>query len=467
MKKNSNSKDFYPYYKNELKGGLIFVEEMSAVSRCPFHVGRGYGLKVDVCTGYFECSECGKSGTVGEFHGLRLGMDDGEVKDPSVADAMKREVLLPCRNDQLGAVRLVWSDGSIIESKSSAVETPGQADGKNQAHDGKCRTLTLSEMLSLELPPREYLLYPILQTQSVSMLHAWRGIGKTHVALGMGVAMGVGGDFLGWNAPKQRKVLYIDGEMSARDLQQRLVSIMKNVPKSLPADDYFRILTPDFQRSGMPDLATREGQAEIDEIIRDAEVIIIDNLSCMCRNGRENESESWVHMQEWVLRHRAQGRSILLVHHSGKNGTQRGTSKREDVLDTVIGLRKPDDYVPSMGACFEVHYEKLRALYGKDADPFRAQLLADEDGGAFWVVNREMGSQDTSEQIVRMLQEGKNQSDIARELGVDKSTVSRHAKKAIAEGRIEKREPVKKPSVVTSIEDVRKTYQSQPVIRKN
>ena len=34
-------------------------------------------------------------------------------------------------------------------------------------------------------------------------------------------------------------------------------------------------------------------------------------------------------------------KTVLFVHHSGKGGQQRGTSRREDVLDTVIALRYP------------------------------------------------------------------------------------------------------------------------------
>lgn len=34
---------------------------------------------------------------------------------------------------------------------------------------------------------------------------------------------------------------------------------------------------------------------------------------------------------------------------------QRGTSKREDVLDTVISLQQSDDYDAKEGASFEIH----------------------------------------------------------------------------------------------------------------
>lgn len=72
------------------------------------------------------------------------------------------------------------------------------------------------------------------------------------------------------------------------------------------------------------------------------------------------------------------------VHHAGTNGRQRGRSRREDALDTVIAFRRPEDYSPEHGARFEVHFEKLRnRVDGDAAVPFEAKLAAtstDETG---------------------------------------------------------------------------------------
>jgi hypothetical protein len=46
---------------------------------------------------------------------------------------------------------------------------------------------------------------------------------------------------------------------------------------------------------------------------------------------------------------RRQGKSVFLLHHDGKGGQQRGTSKKEDVLDTVISLRRPPGYTADQG----------------------------------------------------------------------------------------------------------------------
>ncbi len=66
---------------------------------------------------------------------------------------------------------------------------------------------------------------------------------------------------------------------------------------------------------------------------------------------------------------------MLLIHHAGVNGRQRGTSRREDALDTVIALRRPADYSPEQGARFEIHIEKARSMVGDEAtvEPFTTE----------------------------------------------------------------------------------------------
>ena len=134
------------------------------------------------------------------------------------------------------------------------------------------------------------------------------------------------------------------------------------------------LLASDLCEQGIPDLSTKEGQDLLAPHIGDAELIVVDNLSTICRSGKENESESWGCVQAWALEQRRAGRSVLFIHHAGKGGEQRGTSKREDVMDSVIKLSLPEDYYPSDGARFVVAFTKSRGFHGPDADPFEAML---------------------------------------------------------------------------------------------
>lgn len=298
----------------------------------------------------------------------------------------------------------------------------------------KLHIVGLQDFIEMKLPTRDKILAPWLMTQSLNMIHGWRGVGKTHVSLGVSYAVACGSDFLHWKADKPRRVLLIDGEMPAPALQERLAAIVvSSGVKQEP--DFLSIITPDLQTGAMPDLATYDGQEVISEAVEraKAELIVVDNLSCLVRGeGRENDSESWVRVQEWALLQRQAGRSVLFIHHSGKNGKQRGTSKREDLLDVVILLRRPPDYDPATGACFEVHYEKARHLSGSDVDPVEAQLTVDSDGQCTWALRSV--SDTTFDRVISLANEGLSQSEIANELELSRSTVSRAWRKAEAQG---------------------------------
>lgn len=293
----------------------------------------------------------------------------------------------------------------------------------------------LHRFLAHELPVREPLLAPWLLTQGLSMIHSWRGVGKTHVALGVAYAVASGSRFLTWRAPTARKVLLVDGEMPAPALQDRLAALVRdNDVEAGPG--MLRILTPDRQPLGiMPDLSTVEGQLALDKVVeRDTDLIVLDNLSALCRTGKENEAESWLSVATWALKQRAAGRSVLFIHHSGKGGLQRGTSRREDLLDIVIGLRRPADYLPQDGAVFEIHYEKARHLSGNDVAAIEAKLEENEAASPAWTWRPV--EQSTQDRVVALANEGLSQKEIAEELGVNKSNVSRAMRAAKQNGQI-------------------------------
>lgn len=295
---------------------------------------------------------------------------------------------------------------------------------------------TCSGLLSATFPPRERLLSPWLLSQSLSMIYAARGCGKTHVALGVAHALATGGEFLGWRASQPTSVLYLDGEMPGADLQGRVQRIIASNGGAAP--DRLQFMTPDQQPDGiMPNLFTAQGQQAITDHVGDARVIIVDNLSCLVRGGKENEIESWKPVQEWALRMRADGRSVVFVHHAGKSGQQRGTGGREDVLDTVISLRRPADYEPEQGARFEVHFEKARALYGEDVAPMEAALQTAPDGTQSW--DTRAVAEASEEQILEYLNLGMGNADIMSEIGCSKATFFRKKKELIASGQYKPR----------------------------
>jgi len=287
--------------------------------------------------------------------------------------------------------------------------------------------LDLRELAAHQFKQREPLLTPWLHSQDLAMIFAGRGIGKTHLALAISYAVATGGTFAKWSAPRPAKVLYLDGELPGAVLQARLAM---HLPDVEPAPGYFRAFTPDLLPDGvpLPDLSTIEGQQTIGLMIEpDTELVIIDNLSAWCRTGRENEAESWHPVASWILSLRRRGIAVLLIHHAGKGGQQRGTSKREDLLDVVIGLSRPPDYDPKQGAVFVLEFTKARNLSGDDAQSLELELGGDATR-AVWHCRTVEAS--TFDRVVALANEGLSQAEIAAELEVNKSNVSRHIRRA-------------------------------------
>ena len=295
--------------------------------------------------------------------------------------------------------------------------------------------LDIDELLTREFPPMEPLLTPWLCKQHLSMVYAWRGVGKTHFALGVAYAVAGGGQFLKWKADKPRHVVYIDGEMAGGSIKARLAAIVESTPdEHVPPEGYFRIITPDAQHLPLPDLASLEGQEALWPCIADAELIVVDNLSCLMRAGAENEGESWLPVAEWALQMRKLGKAVLFVHHAGKAGQQRGSSRREDLMDVVIKLEHAKDYEAEKGAAFLVQFEKARHLSGDDARDLEATLTKDAQGHQTWDwKDADLG---ITERIIQLHADAPelSQSDIAAEVGCNRSTVSRVLKKAKEQG---------------------------------
>ena len=292
------------------------------------------------------------------------------------------------------------------------------------------KAISMEDFLLSTLPERDYLLHPVIPEQGIVMLVAKRGIGKTFTALHMSLSVAGGLSLFNWHAPKARRVLYVDGEMPAISMQERLAALATGMAAPPHAMQNFSIITPDMQSRPMPDLATTYGQQALEPFLAGVDLLVLDNLATLCRTGKENESQSWTPMQTWLLDLRRRGMAVLLVHHAGKSGDQRGTSAREDIMDTVISLRRPTTYSVAEGARFEVHLTKARGIVGEDAMPFEVHLRS-EGNQLIWDVNELVNVQ--AEQLKQLLAEGFSIRDCADEMGVSKSVVHR-LKKKLEEG---------------------------------
>ena len=303
-------------------------------------------------------------------------------------------------------------------------------------------TLTHAELLKREIPPRKFVLSPWLPEAGISMVFSPTGIGKTYLGLSMARVIASGGKLFGWEASHPRKVLYVDAEMHESDLQQRIKKLGGGFEKEMPDESYLRYLNGTWLSNGqsIPDLSTKEGQLSIEDSIGNTQVLFLDNLSTLCRSGKENEVGAWMQMQSWLLSLRWRGITVVLIHHSGKakdeggNPIQRGSSAREIILESILVLKRPKDYSAEHGCVFEGHFLKSRGFQGVDAAPFEARLK-EKKGVLFWEYRQlEARNYDL---IIDLFNDGiTNPREIGEEIGISRQAVQKHINKAKQDGDI-------------------------------
>jgi predicted ATP-dependent serine protease len=300
-------------------------------------------------------------------------------------------------------------------------------------------TVFLAEDFSiLELPERSRFLSPWLTEGSITLVSGWRGVGKTWLALSLADRVTKGGTFGPWEVENPAPCLYIDGELHAKDLQNRLNDLENGEARKLPLY-VFSASHANSLGLGRLNLIRRQHREAITASILEhkVKVVMLDCLSALAPGIDENKKQEWDPINMWLLDFRFMGVATILLHHVGKEGDQRGTSAREDNLDNSITLVKPNDYETEHGARFICKFKKNRV---KTSD---VALLADTefslteiDGRIEWTWGG--AKRKTQLEIMRLLDDGVQQKDIAQMIGVDKGYVSRVKTQAIRDNHIGK-----------------------------
>ena len=196
--------------------------------------------------------------------------------------------------------------------------------------------VTSSQLRDLHLTPRRKLLGDWFCEGDLGFIFAFRGVGKTWLALAIAQALSTGGKLGGWKALAPVKVLYVDGEMPPDLMRVRCEGLQAS-----NANLEFLNHEILFDRTGKTlNITSREVQQAITSrcLNSHAKVLILDNLSTLASGMKENEADSWELVNSWLLDLRRRKVAVVIVHHAGRSGQMRGTSKREDNVFWIIAL---------------------------------------------------------------------------------------------------------------------------------
>jgi hypothetical protein len=302
--------------------------------------------------------------------------------------------------------------------------------------------MSAPELARTPIPKREHLVEPFLVEGGLFMVYAERGLGKTWFALQLSIKLATGENFFGFRVRRRCRVLYIDGEMSLAELQERIYALHGDGAENLMLLPSERLFLEDRPLN----ISGPEDQKRILDVIAKLEredlgpdLIVFDNLSSLSGGMDENDNTALDGLLRWLVFIKHGGTAVMLVHHAGKSGAQRGASRREDLLDTSIQLakkaekkrgQKGQDDEPEIkhdGAEFVVTFPKTRGRRPKP-DEFLLQLEeSDEEGRVAWIMDENYEVR-PDEKTLRTIAEKcpKTQAELAKLRDLTAGAISQH-----------------------------------------
>jgi hypothetical protein len=295
-------------------------------------------------------------------------------------------------------------------------------------------------LLTLKMPPVEFVIEPLLTVGGTGMLFAWRGVGKSFVMTEMAtqIALGMPNVWM-WPISRAYRVLYIYGEMHGATIKERAIQIARG--HALTKHDVildqletnFGLMSKDFQmlegtprnaKTWRPKISSARDRNIIEERIFGGgyEVLILDNISTLWPASQEGESDMVSELQEWFVDLNQKRITIIFLHHAGKGGEQRGWSGKEDILDFTLKLKTPGDYKQEEQLRAAVTIEKKRHEAKDPAflQPFEISLRTDVDG-AQWLMRPMRDAQIKT--AFEDFNNGMKAGEVAQDIGVPRRTV--------------------------------------------
>ncbi len=195
---------------------------------------------------------------------------------------------------------------------------------------------TMKQLVKDPTPPRDYLLEPLLLERSSTLMYAMTNVGKTWLALCIGSMVARGSGMLGhWQAPKPRKVLYVDSEMDRSSMVARVKKVAAMAFNGKVAtercQENFLLISRKRSKKGNDEFMKR-----ILDFVKKRKIalVILDNLTAFTNHN--DSAKAWEDIHSWVDRLWEADCATLFVHHANKAGDQRGTSATTNAVDNVL-----------------------------------------------------------------------------------------------------------------------------------
>lgn len=263
----------------------------------------------------------------------------------------------------------------VPETREDAKDTSWDTDEDAERDTPKRRyTLHHAREAWAPEPPREFLVNPLFERGSLSIIYGPPGCGKTYAMIDCAVCIALGLSWLNFETV-QGGVLILDEESGQRRMNRRLREVMKahDAPDDVPI--YYTTLEG-FNLRDVRD--HKHIEAAIEE--SGAGFVLMDALADFTPGADENAVKDMLPPM-LVLKGIADRRRVHVstIHHSNKQGAMRGSIAIPGVVDLVLSVeRKPKspriDFVTTKAR--DTEEALFSATFDFDRDEQAFQLLA-------------------------------------------------------------------------------------------
>lgn len=256
------------------------------------------------------------------------------------------------------------------------------------------------EFWSTDHKAEEWIWEPIIAAKRATAIFARGGVGKSLIVLRMVVDIVAAGT----------RVLYLDYEMTADDLADRLADM--GVDENTDLDNLKYAQLP-----AMPAFDTPEGGRAVLRMAElvDAELVIIDTFA-RAVEGDENDADTVRQFYRMTGLHlKAAGRAFVRIDHAGKDDTkgQRGSSAKNDDVDVVWHLKRTETGYQLIANKRRMGWVPESVTLERDDEPFRLTVA----GGDVYPVGTSEVARSLDELGVAVDESARNAAKALREAG--------------------------------------------------
>jgi AAA domain len=220
-------------------------------------------------------------------------------------------------------------------------------------------------LLSGQDPDHEWVVEPVLPAGRQVAIFSPAKQGKSLLSLELAAALSAGREIFGHESSGPLHVVYIDMEMTASDLHERVVDLDYN------ADDLEKLHY--YQLCALNPLDRQEGATQLMALVKThcAQVVILDTMARVV-GGDENDADTYRAFYKFTGSQLKQaGITLLRLDHAGKDGArgQRGSSGKNDDVDVVWHLATAGNRVTLTRSHSRIPWIPERVTLTRETEP--------------------------------------------------------------------------------------------------